>query len=61
MKKTILFEKNLSNKQPTKDITEDDIKYKLKKSITKKEIKLRFPRILFFQKLYSRNSWSNES
>ena len=50
MKKTILFEKNLSNKQPTKDITEDDIKYKLKKSITKKEIKIEISKDIVFSK-----------
>ncbi len=33
-----LFVKNLSNSQPTKDITGDDIKYKLKKITSKKKI-----------------------
>ena len=32
-----LYIKNLSNKQPTKDITVDDIKYKIPKSTSKKK------------------------
>ena len=32
-----IFVKNLSNKQPTKDITDDDIKYKIKKITSKKK------------------------
>ena len=35
-----IFVKNLSNKQPTKDITDDDIKYKLKKITSKKKVKV---------------------
>ena len=34
------FVKNLSNKQPTKDITDDDIKYKIKKITSKKKVKV---------------------
>ena len=34
-----LFMANLTNKQPTKDITLDDIKFKIKK-ITSKKVKL---------------------
>tara|TARA_Y100000389_G_C17370640_1_gene468851 strand:+ start:149 stop:1057 length:909 start_codon:yes stop_codon:yes gene_type:complete len=50
MKNTKLFVKNLSNQQPTKDITEDDIRYKLKKSITKKEIKIKISDDVVFSK-----------
>ena len=35
-----IFVKNLSNKQPTKDITDDDIKYKIKKITSKKKVKV---------------------
>ena len=35
-----IFVKNLSNKQPTKDITDDDIKYKIKKIKSKKKVKV---------------------
>lgn len=35
-----IFVKNLSNKQPTKDITNDDIKYKIKKITSQKKIKV---------------------
>ena len=35
-----IFIKNLSNKQPTKDITNDDIKYKIKKITSQKKIKV---------------------
>ena len=37
MKKDKLFVKNLSNKQPTKDISLDDIKFKLKEITSKKK------------------------
>ena len=33
------FVKNLTNKQPTKDITEDDIKYKIPLITSKKMLK----------------------
>ena len=36
-----LYIKNLSNKQPTKDITLDDIKYKLPKSTSQKKIQVK--------------------
>lgn len=34
-----IFIKNLSNKQPTKDITDDDIKFKIPLSTEKKKEK----------------------
>lgn len=50
MKNSKLFVKNLSNKQPTKDITLDDIKYKLKKITSKKEIKVKISDNIVFSK-----------
>ena len=50
MKNPKLFVKNLSNKQPTKDITYDDIKYKLKKITSKKEIKIKISDDIIFSK-----------
>tara|TARA_X000000950_G_scaffold285994_1_gene393526 strand:+ start:885 stop:1781 length:897 start_codon:yes stop_codon:yes gene_type:complete len=43
-----LFVKNLSNRQPTKDITSDDIKYKLKKITSKKKIYVRIGNDIVF-------------
>ncbi len=43
-----LFVKNLSNSQPTKDITGDDIKYKLKKITSKKKINVRIGKDIVF-------------
>ena len=43
-----LFVKNLSNRQPTKDITSDDIKYKLKKITSKKKIHVRIGNDIVF-------------
>jgi 3-deoxy-7-phosphoheptulonate synthase len=43
-----LFVKNLSNSQPTKDITSDDIKYKLKKITSKKKINVRIGNDIVF-------------
>lgn len=50
MKNSKLFVKDLSNKQPTKDITSDDIKYKLKKITSKKEIKVKISDNIVFSK-----------
>ena len=50
MKKNNIFVKNLSNKQPTKDISEDDIKYKLTKSTSKKEIRIKISKDVIFSK-----------
>jgi 3-deoxy-7-phosphoheptulonate synthase len=43
-----IFIKNLSNKQPTKDITLDDIKYKLPKSTSKKKIEVKISDDIIF-------------
>jgi 3-deoxy-7-phosphoheptulonate synthase len=45
-----LYVQNLSNKQPTKDITFDDIKYKIKKITSKKEKVVRVSKDVFFSK-----------
>ncbi len=45
-----LYIKNLSNKQPTKDITVDDIKYKIPKSTSKKEIEIKISKDVIFSK-----------
>ena len=50
MRKENLYKKNLSNKQPTKDITLDDIKYKLPKSTSKKEIIVKITDKITFSK-----------
>ena len=50
MSKSNLYVHNLSNKQPTKDITFDDIKYKLKKITSKKEIKVKISKDIVFSK-----------
>ena len=47
-----LYVKNLSNKQPTKDITEDDIRYKIPKSTSKKEIEVKISKDVIFSKKY---------
>ena len=38
MKKDKLFIKNLSNKQPTKDITIDDLRHKIPRITSKKKL-----------------------
>ena len=48
MKKNKLFVANLSNKQPTKDITLDDIKYKIKKITSKKKNKVIISKDIIF-------------
>ena len=48
-----LYIKNLSNKQPTKDITVDDIKYKIPKSTSKKEIEIKISKDVIFSKKIS--------
>lgn len=50
MRKKSLFIKNLTNKQPTKDITEDDIKYKLMKSTSKKDKVVKISNDVVFSK-----------
>ncbi len=45
-----LYIKNLSNKQPTKDITVDDIKFKIPKSTSKKEIEIKISKDVIFSK-----------
>ena len=60
--KNKLYVQNLSNKQPTKDITFDDIRYKIKKITSKKEKVVRVSKdVFFFKKKYTLNSrtkWS---
>ena len=48
--KNKLYVQNLSNKQPTKDITFDDIRYKIKKITSKKEKVVRVSKDVFFSK-----------
>lgn len=50
MTKSKLFIKNLSNKQPTKDITQDDIKNKIFRSTSKKEVKIKISEKVVFSK-----------
>ena len=45
-----LFVKNLSNKQPTKDITLDDIKNKIFRITSKKEISVKVSKNVIFSK-----------
>jgi len=44
------FVKNLSNKQPTKDITHDDLKYKIPKITSKNKISVRINKDIIFSK-----------
>ena len=54
MKKDKLFVKNLSNKQPTKDISLDDIKFKLKEITSKKtDFDQNLKKYYIFKKKYS--------
>ena len=50
MSKSKLFIKNLSNKQPTKDITLDDIKNKIFRSTSKQEISIKVSNNVVFSK-----------
>ncbi len=44
------FVKNLSNKQPTKDITLDDLRYKIPKITSKKKIVVKINNDIFLEK-----------
>ena len=63
MKKDKLFVKNLSNKQPTKDISLDDIKFKLKEITSKKkrDYNQDLKRCYIFKKKYSNYCWTKWS
>jgi 3-deoxy-7-phosphoheptulonate synthase len=50
MPKSNLFIKNLSNNQPTKDITQDDIKNKIFRSTSKKEVIIKISDKVIFSK-----------
>ena len=59
MPKSNLFIKNLSNNQPTKDITQDDIKNKIFRSTSKKEVIIKISdKVIFSKKNSTNNCWA---
>ena len=45
-----LFINNLSNKNPTKDLTQDDLKYKIPKITKKQNVKIKISKKISFSK-----------
>ena len=50
-----LIVSNLSNKQPTKDISLDDIKYKIPKATSKKNVVIKISKDVIFSKKNNTN------
>ena len=53
-----IFIKNLSNKNPTKDLTEDDIKYKIPKITKKQNITVKVNNKVSFSKKPTNYCWT---